>query len=54
MKEVIFKNHTIKAKIKAMIEPGVRCGGNHVKIVENRDVNTTKKEPLTTFYGNYL
>ena len=46
--EVIFKNQSIKSKIKALIEPEVNCSGQICKIVENRDVKTTKKVPLTT------
>ena len=44
----MFKNQTIKSKIKAFIEPEVNCSGQTCKIVENRDVKTTKKVPLTT------
>ena len=46
--EIVFKNQAIKSKIKAMIEPEVNCGEHTCKIVENRDVKTTKKVPLTT------
>ena len=43
-----LKNQAIKSKIKALIEPELNCGEHLCKIVENRDVKTTKKVPLTT------